>query len=135
MRRRWTVTVGLVLILCVGSVSAVTRVQKLAENRYLLTLKKLTGYGGEGRVLRKLNVKAASLCIVAGFQWFEVKDRSSHGRGFFKTAAGTYEVHFYHDESEDLIDCEALATDKEKRVMVKAYAKANENKEEEKDPR
>ncbi len=41
MRKRWIVALVLVLLLSVGSVSAVTRVQKLSEDRFLITLKKL----------------------------------------------------------------------------------------------
>ena len=132
MRRRWIVALGLVLVLGVASVFAVTRLQKLSENRYLITLKKSSGYGGEGKVLRQLNVKAASLCAVVGFQWFEVQEQTSHGRGFFRTAAGTVEVKLFHEEEkEDLNDCELLATDDEKRKMASAYAKATKGGEEE----
>lgn len=127
MNRRWLAVFILVVLASVGSVSAVTRVQKLSEDRFMITLKKLSGYGGQGKVLRKLNVKAASLCIVAGYSWFEVKDQKSHGRGLFKTAAGTFQVKFFNseDEGEDLLSCEALATDQEKKKMKAALAKAN----------
>ncbi len=126
MRKPWIVGTVLVLILSVGSVPAVTRLKKLSETRYLLTLKKLSGFGGQGRILRKLHDKSASLCVIAGFKWFEIVTDQSHGRGLFKTAAGTFELKFYHEqENEDLYNCEALATDEEKRKMKSAYEKVN----------
>ena len=115
----------MILLLSTTFVSAATRVQKLNDNRFLITLKKWTGWGGEGRVLRQLNIKSASLCVVAGYQWFEVVDQTSHGRGFVKTAAGTYQVKFHNEQQHDeMLSCEALATDEEKRKMQRILAKA-----------
>lgn len=114
------------LFLSLASASAATRVQKLSENLYMITLKKWTGWGGEGRVLRQLNTKAASLCLETGYKWFEIEDQTSHGRGFVKTAAGTFKVKFYKDkENDDLLSCESLATDAERAKMRKALANAN----------
>lgn len=115
----------MVLLLNGSAVSAATRLQKLTEDRYLITLKKWSGYGGEGRVLRQLNIKAAYLCVLTGYEWFEIRDQTSHGRGFVKTAAGTFEVKFHHEqEDEEMLDCEALATQKEKAKMKKVLEKA-----------
>ena len=128
MKKRWLTVLVLVLLASAGSVSAVTRVQQLSENRFMVTVKKLSGFGGQGKVLRKLHVKVASLCLVTGYSWFEIKDQKSHGRGLFKTAAGTFEVKFFNaeDEGEDLLSCEALATEEEKKKMKTALAKANQ---------
>ncbi len=124
-KTRWLVGAGLILILSTGVSSAVTRVQKLSENRYLVTLKKLSGFGGEGKVLRRLNHMVASLCVIAGYEWYEVLDRSSHGRGFVKTAAGTVEVKFHHEQgNDDMNNCKSLATEKEKTKMTKSLKKA-----------
>ena len=134
MKKPWLVALVLVLLFNVSSVTAVTRLKKLSENRYLITFKKLSAFGGQGRILRKLHEKSAALCLLAGFQWFEIKQESSHGRGLFKTAAGTFEVKFYHEqENEDLYDCSALSTDEEKEKMAKAYAKVNSGRGEGKD--
>ena len=125
MLKRMICLLIVILLLSITLVSAATRVQKLSDDRFLITLKKWTGYGGEGRVLRQLNVKSASLCVVTGYQWFEVVDQTSHGRGFVKTAAGTYQVKFHNEQQHDeMLSCEALATDKEKSKMQRALEKA-----------
>lgn len=125
MTKRMIYLLIVVLVLSISAVSAATRLQKLTEDRYLITLKKWSAYGGQGRVLRQLNVKAGSLCVLLGYQWFEIKDQTSHGRGFVKTAAGTYEVKFhYEQEDEDMIECEALASEEEKQKMKKTLEKA-----------
>ena len=122
----WIVPLVLVLIFSVGSVSAVTRLQKLKDDRYLITLKKLSAFGGQGKILRQLNVKTASLCVLLNYEWYEISNVESHGRGFAKTAAGTFEVRFYHEEQgDDSLSCEALATDEEKEKMKKALDKLN----------
>lgn len=124
MRKSWILGLALVLLLNVSPASAVTRLKKLSENRYLLTLKKLSGFGGQGRILRKLHDKSASLCVLTGYQWFEIVNDQSHGRGLWKTAAGTFELKFYHEqENEDMYDCEALATEEEKVKIKNALEK------------
>lgn len=118
---RSMVSAVLVLLLSVSAVSAVTRLQKLKEDRYLITFKKLSGFGGEGKILRGLYVKAASLCLLLNYEWFEIEDSTSHGRGFYKTASGTFDVRLYHEEQGDAsLSCEALATDAGKTKMKKA---------------
>lgn len=113
-----------VLLLGVGPLLAVTRLQRLSDDRYLITLQKLTGLGNEGRVLRQLHVKAASLCVLKGFMWFEVKNQTSHGRSAFKTAQGTFEVKLHQERpNDDAYDCASLATDEEKEKLTKELAK------------
>ena len=62
---------------------------------------------------------------MTGYQWLEIKEQTSHGRGFVKTAAGTYEVKFHNEqEHEDMLNCEALATEEEKVKMKRTLEKA-----------
>ena len=114
---------GLLLLLA-APLAATTRLQKLAEDRYVITHKKQTGFAGRGKAIRMGNEKAASLCVIVGYKWFEVRDMQAQGRGFARTAAATMEVKFYkEDEKEDLNNCEMLATEEQKAKMKKSLAK------------
>ena len=119
-----------VLLLAVATpVAATTRLQKLSENRYLITHKKHSGFGGSGKALRMAYEKAGSLCVLLDYKWFEVRDVHSQGRGYNKTASATMEVKFYHEEEiEDLNNCEALASDEQKDKMTKALDRIDPDK-------
>ena len=104
--------------------AATTRLQKLSEDRYLLTHQKQTTFGGQGKAVRMSYEKAASLCLLLDYSWFEVRNTQSKGRTWGGGAASTMEVKFYHEpEKEDLNDCEALASEEQKEVMRKALRK------------
>lgn len=111
----------MLLFLIAMPAAATTRLQKLSEDRYLLTHKKQSGVGGQGKALRTANEKAGSLCVVLGYRWFETRSVDSQGRAWGQTASATMEVKFYKDEvKEDLNECEALATKAQKRQMERA---------------
>lgn len=120
------VAIGVIVVLAAVPAFATTRLQKLAENRYLLTHKKQTGWAGKGKAMRTLNEKAASLCLILDYKWFESLETEAQGRGFVRTASATMEVKFYKDEAkEDLNSCESLASDEQKVKMQKALDKIN----------
>mgnify|MGYP003334564522 CR=1 FL=1 len=50
-------------------------VQGTAQAEY--THKKQTGFAGRGKALRMANEKAASLCLILGYSWFESKEIES----------------------------------------------------------
>jgi hypothetical protein len=123
---RDVIVAGLLLALTAVPAMATTRLQKLSENRYVITHKKQTGFAGRGKAIRVGNQKAASLCVILGYKWFEVRDTQAQGRGFARTAAATMEVKFYkeeEEEEEDLNNCEMLATEEQKVKMKKALEK------------
>lgn len=100
---------------------ASTRLQKLSENRYLLTHQKQTNFGGQGKAIRMVYAKAATLCLLLDYSWFEVRSSESKGRSWGSGAAATIEVKLYRErENDDLNDCKALASEDQKEVMRKA---------------
>ena len=108
----------LLLLLMAIPAAATTRLQRLSDDRYLITHKKQSGVGGQGKALRTANEKAGSLCVVLGYSWFETRSADSQGRAWGQTASATIEVKFYQDEvKEDLNECEALATERQKKKM------------------
>ena len=110
---------------------ATTRLMKLKEDRYLITHQKQTGFGGQGKAIRKNYEKAGSLCVILGYDWFEIKETQSKGRGFGSAAAATMEVKFYKGdpaqakgvEEDELFDCQELASEEQKEKMQKALRK------------
>ena len=104
--------------------TATTRLQKLSDSRYLLTHQKQTRFGGQGKAVRMAYEKAASLCLLLDYSWFEVRDSQSKGRTWGGAASATMEVKFYREQEEDdLNDCQALASEEQKQVMRKALQK------------
>lgn len=112
-------------VLAATPVAASTRLQKLSEDRYLITHQKQTGFAGQGKAVRMSHEKAASLCVILGYAWFEVRDTQSQGRGFAQNASATLEVKFYEtEEKEDLNNCEALASEEQKEKMAEVLKKS-----------
>ncbi len=124
--QKFFVSCLILLFVLATPVAATTRLQKLSEDRYLLTHQKQTNYGGQGKAVRMNYEKAASLCLLLDYSWFEVRDTQSKGRSWGSGAASTMEVKFYREpEVEDLNDCEALASEKQKQKMGKALQRLN----------
>lgn len=122
--KKLPITLLILLSFLATSATATTRLQKLADNRYLITHQKQTGFGGQGKALRMSYEKAASLCLLLDYSWFEVRNSQSKGRTWGGGAAATMEVKFYHErENEDLNDCQALASAEQTEVMRKALQK------------
>jgi len=126
MKKAMIVTVIASLLALTTPVAASTRLQKLADNRYLITHQKQTGFAGQGKAVRMTHEKAASLCQLLGYSWYEVRDTQSQGRAYVQNASATLEVKFYKDEEkEDLNNCEALASEEQKVKMKEALDKMN----------
>jgi hypothetical protein len=124
--RKLLIAILILLPVFTSPATATTRLQKLSEDRYLLTHQKQTNFGGQGKAVRMNYEKAASLCLLLDYSWFEIRDTQSKGRSWGSAAASTMEVKFYREpEVEDLNDCEALASEEQKEVMRKALQKLN----------
>lgn len=122
--KKLVVAILIVLPFLATPASATTRLQKLSEDRYLLTHQKQTGFGGQGKALRMTYEKAASLCLLLDYSWFEIRNSQSKGRTWGSAAAATMEIKLYKEqEKEDLNDCQALASEEQKQVMRKALQK------------
>ena len=64
--------------------------------------------------MRKAYEKAASLCMAAGYQWFEIVDTESKGRGWGSAAGATLDIKVYQEQgSEDQLSCKTLANTEE----------------------
>jgi|GEM_PF-6115015 hypothetical protein len=114
----------LLLPLLATPADATTRLHKLSEDRYLLTHQKQTGFGGQGKAVRLAYEKAASLCLLLDYSWFEVRNSETKGRTWGSGAAATFEIKLYREqENEDLNDCQALASEQQKEVMRRALQK------------
>lgn len=122
--KKLLVTTLILLPFLATSATATTRLHKLSEDRYLLTHQKQTGFGGQGKAVRVAYEKAASLCVLLDFAWFEIRDSQSKGRTWGSAAAATMEVKLYEEkEKDDLNECEPLASEKQKKKMRQALRK------------
>ncbi len=118
----------LVVVILIISIAtpclATTRLKKLSEDQYLLTHQKQSCLGGQGKALRMTYEKAGSLCVLLGHSWFEIKDTQSKGRGWGSDAAATVVIKFYSEREkargEDLLNCEELASKRQKKKMKRA---------------
>ena len=86
--------------------------ERLDEDQFIVTHRKTSRLGGQGKALRTLYEEIASICVAAGFEYFEVRSQAVKGRsiGWGGGAGATAEVKFYPAETkEDLLRCEPLA--------------------------
>ncbi|ANM31098.1 hypothetical protein ABI59_18235 [Acidobacteria bacterium Mor1] len=96
--------------------------QRLDDDQFLVTHRKATRWGGQGKALRTLYEEIASVCVAADFEYFEIRQQALKGRtlGFGGGAGATAEVKFHRAEArEDLIRCMPLADPKKVRKARK----------------
>lgn len=124
------ILITVLFVLVVTPSFASTRLAKLSENRYLITHQKQTALGGQGKALRLSYEKAASLCVILDYSWFEIKQMESKGRTWGSGAASTLEVKFHHEQNmedeNDYLDCRQMATEEQKQKMRKALQRAKQ---------
>ena len=84
--KRVAFVLGTAVLLIAGVANSTTRIQQIAPNRFLVTHQKQSGLGGQGKALRKSYEKAASLCVAAGYKWFEIVETQSTRRKKTKTS-------------------------------------------------
>ncbi len=117
----WAIAIGALVMSTVAQ--ATTRIQKLGENRYLISHQKQTRFGNQGKARRMLNVKAASLCMLKGGTYFLPKAEEVQGQNWARGATGSVEVRIFREldeeKKDDLIECKGLATEEQMRKMEK----------------
>ena len=92
--------------------SAGVKFEQLDEDQFIVTHRKKSRIGGQGKALRTLYEEIASVCVAAGFEYFEIRHQAVKGRtwGFGGGAGATAEVKFYAEEKkDDLLRCYPLA--------------------------
>ena len=124
------VFVMMLVVFIITPCLATSRLMKLKDDRYLITHQKQSGFGGQGKAIRVNYEKAASLCVLLDYSWFEIRETESKGRGWRSGAGTTIEVEFYKEKEEgkddDLLECKNVATEEQKKKMEKALKKMKE---------
>jgi len=107
--RRFLVSVMAIAVLSAPALADM-RFQRLDEDDFVIHHRKKTRFGGEGKAMETLYTEVASVCVAAGFQYFEVKREFSEGRQIGRGASAMMEVRFSHDETnDDAIRCLPLS--------------------------
>ncbi len=84
---------------------------------------------GDARAAKKASVRVASVCVAAGFSYFQVLDESGReGKhagpfGGWQAASKTIRARFFHEEVENSYPCSFGATPKYIEVARKIAAK------------
>ena len=103
---------------------------RLDEDQFVISHRKQTLLGGEAKAMNTLYEEVASLCIAAGYEYFEVKGQDvqerNHGGlwGGGRGASGTIQAKFHTEDGEDFIRCEPLAVAKKIAKAKQKLAKS-----------
>jgi len=103
--------VFLFLLLTVAEVaSAVMTFEQLDGNTFSLS-HQVKWIGGRGQAMEVVHEKVASLCVAAGYSYYQIIDQESHAGGAYQAANATVTVKFFLEKAEDRIECRVSATE------------------------
>ena len=111
-----------IMFLCsAGPASASLKFTRLDENNFVVTHKTKFGRGIDTAV-RNAYRKVASICVAAGFEYFEVQDQEIKSVMFGPRSA-TVRTEFHRESGEGRIECknqaDAATVEQEKKKLAK----------------
>lgn len=109
----------------VSSASAATlRFQRSAEDRFVVSHN--VKLGGANKAVKMVYKKAASLCVAAGFSYFEVLGQEVGRPSQYQFAGGTLQVRFKHEQTEEGLDCQENSEPRYVELAKKKLKKMSE---------
>ena len=131
MQTRTRVAIGLLMALCLGAgAQADVKFTRLDSDQFVISHRKLTLLGAEAKAMKTLYGEVASICVAAGFNYFDIKSQDvqerQHGGawGGGRGASGTVQVKFHQEEiNDDVIECEPLSDRKKVELAKKKLEK------------
>lgn len=113
MQRRGTTRQTATLILLLGltistSASAVITFTQLDDAVFTVS-HRVKAIGSRGKATKMVYIKAASLCVAAGYSYYQVLDQESAAAQEYESANATVRVRFHLADGSDRIDCAVTA--------------------------
>lgn len=109
--KRITGTVLLTVVLLVLEVSpahAVISFTQLDDNTFTVS-HRVKGLGSRGKATKLVFTKAASLCVAAGYSYYQLLDQESEASQQYQAANASVTVRFFLDEGQSRISCDSGA--------------------------
>ncbi len=110
MTRNLLILFALVLFVA-GTASATVTFTQLDEDVAVVS-HRVKFIGSRAKALDMAYVKAASLCVAAGFTHFEILDQESNPAQEYEDATATVTARFHHQSGEGLFTCKRKAESK-----------------------
>jgi len=92
-----------VFMLCAlytSAASAVITFDQLDDDTFTIS-HQVKAFGNRGKANRLVYEKASSLCIAAGYEYYELLDQESSGAGFYQAANATIRVRLHFEDGEE----------------------------------
>ena len=103
---RWVLVCVVAALLSTSAAMAATlRFQRLGEDRFVVSHN--VKLGGANKAVKMVYKKAGSICVAAGFSYFEVLGQEVTRPNRYQFAGGTLQVRFKHERAEEglELDC------------------------------
>jgi hypothetical protein len=125
------IAVGLLLAAIAGTAArADVKFTRLDADQFVISHRKQTLLGAEAKAMKTLYGEVASICVAAGFKYFDVKSQDVQERqqgglwGGGRGASGTVEAKFHQDKiNDDVIECQPLSDPKKVDLAKKKLEK------------
>ena len=122
---RLIVVCSIAMLLSTSAATAATlRFQRLGEDRFVVSHN--VKLGGANKAVKMAYKKAASLCVAAGFSYFEVLGQEVGRPSQYQFAGGTLQVRFKHERTEGglELDCKENAEPRYVELAKKKLTKS-----------
>jgi len=97
---------GVLLALLATPAYAIISFTQLDENTFTVS-HRVKGLGSRGKATRLVFTKAASLCVAAGYSYYQLLDQKSEASQQYQAANATVTVRFFFDDGQNRISCDS----------------------------
>jgi len=98
----------LAMFLIAQSASAFITFTQLSDDVFVVS-HRIKVLGSRGRAMKVVYEKSASLCVAAGFAYYEIIDQESQAAQENETANASIRIQLFHQEGSGRVDCQANA--------------------------
>ena len=97
-------SIGMLALTLPRAGQAVITFTQLAENEFVVS-HRVKLIGSRGQAMKLVYTKASSLCVAAGYQFFEILDQESQAGSEYETANASIRARFHQAAAEGRLDC------------------------------
>ena len=99
---------GAVFALVAGPLHAIITFTQLDSNTFTVS-HRVKIIGSRGKATKMVYTKASSLCVAAGYAYYQVLDQESSAAQQYEAANATLTLRFFLEDGKDRIACQASA--------------------------